>query len=71
MYGTAKPEYSWTNLPSVLYVEQTIGTGYSLGEPNAKVGSERLQIKPVADFDLLIRMKKMSQPNSLGSCNNS
>jgi carboxypeptidase C (cathepsin A) len=56
MYGTAKPvinEYSWTNLSSVLYVEQPVGTGYSLGEPSAKVGSERLQIKLGADFDLL------------------
>ncbi|KAG8785239.1 hypothetical protein FRC15_001736 [Serendipita sp. 397] len=38
-WGTAKPtpnEYSWTNLSSVLYVEQPVGTGYSLGTPTAK-----------------------------------
>jgi len=43
MVGTAKPvqnQYSWTNLSSVLYVEQPVGTGYSLGEPNAKVSLE-------------------------------
>ena len=27
-------EYSWTNLSSVLYVEQPVGTGYSQGTPN-------------------------------------
>lgn len=39
-WGTAKPtpnEYSWTNLSSVLWVEQPIGTGFSQGEPNIKV----------------------------------
>ncbi|PVG01434.1 alpha/beta-hydrolase [Serendipita vermifera] len=39
MWGTAKPiqnEYSWTNLSSVLYVEQPVGTGYSEGTPNAQ-----------------------------------
>lgn len=38
-WGTARPvqnEYSWTNLSSVLYVEQPVGTGYSLGEPTAQ-----------------------------------
>jgi hypothetical protein len=40
MPGTAKPvqnQYSWTNLSSLLYVEQPVGTGYSLGTPNAQV----------------------------------
>jgi carboxypeptidase D len=40
MTGTAKPiqnQYSWTNLSSLLYVEQPVGVGYSLGTPNAKV----------------------------------
>jgi len=35
--GTAKPivnEFSWTNLSSVLFVEQPVGTGYSQGTPN-------------------------------------
>lgn len=27
-------EYSWTNLSSILYVEQPIGTGFSQGTPN-------------------------------------
>ena len=27
-------EYSWTNLSSVLYIEQPVGTGYSQGTPN-------------------------------------
>jgi hypothetical protein len=30
-------EWSWTNLSSVLYVEQPIGTGFSQGQPTAKV----------------------------------
>ena len=30
-------EWSWTNLSSVLYVEQPIGTGFSQGKPTAKV----------------------------------
>ncbi|THH29556.1 hypothetical protein EUX98_g4633 [Antrodiella citrinella] len=37
--GTAKPiqnEFSWTNLSSILYVEQPVGTGFSLGVPNAQ-----------------------------------
>lgn len=36
-WGQAKPtinEYSWTNLSSVLYVEQPVGTGFSQGEPD-------------------------------------
>ncbi|KAI9448385.1 alpha/beta-hydrolase [Lactarius indigo] len=37
--GQARPtqnEYSWTNLSSILYVEQPVGTGYSQGKPDAK-----------------------------------
>ncbi|KAI0254184.1 Alpha/Beta hydrolase protein [Lactifluus subvellereus] len=37
--GTALPtqnEWSWTNLSSVLYVEQPIGTGFSQGTPTAR-----------------------------------
>ncbi|KAL1679239.1 Alpha/Beta hydrolase protein [Schizophyllum commune] len=36
-WGQAKPtpnEYSWTNLSSVLWIEQPVGTGYSQGTPN-------------------------------------
>ncbi|OSX60724.1 hypothetical protein POSPLADRAFT_1148075 [Postia placenta MAD-698-R-SB12] len=36
-WGQAKPtpnEYSWTNLSSILYVEQPVGTGFSQGVPN-------------------------------------
>lgn len=36
-WGQAGPtvnEYSWTNLSSVLWVEQPVGTGYSQGTPN-------------------------------------
>ncbi|EIW62227.1 alpha/beta-hydrolase [Trametes versicolor FP-101664 SS1] len=36
-YGQARPtqnEYSWTNLSSLLFVEQPVGTGFSQGEPN-------------------------------------
>ncbi|KAI9466665.1 alpha/beta-hydrolase [Lactarius psammicola] len=29
-------EYSWTNLSSMLYVEQPVGTGFSQGKPNVK-----------------------------------
>ncbi|KAI9466663.1 alpha/beta-hydrolase [Lactarius psammicola] len=37
--GQARPtqnEYSWTNLSSVLYVEQPVGTGFSQGTPHVK-----------------------------------
>ncbi|KAF8164723.1 alpha/beta-hydrolase [Crassisporium funariophilum] len=37
--GQAKPtpsEFSWTNLSSVLWVEQPVGTGFSQGTPNIK-----------------------------------
>lgn len=37
--GTAKPipnENSWTNLSSVLWVEQPVGTGFSQGTPNIR-----------------------------------
>ncbi|KAF8876000.1 alpha/beta-hydrolase [Infundibulicybe gibba] len=37
--GTAKPvqnPFSWTNLSSVLWVEQPVGTGFSQGTPNIK-----------------------------------
>ena len=27
-------EYSWTNLSSVLYIEQPVGTGFTQGTPN-------------------------------------
>jgi carboxypeptidase D len=36
-WGQAKPtvnEQSWTNLSSVLWVEQPVGTGFSQGTPN-------------------------------------
>ena len=36
-WGQAKPtvnEHSWTNLSSVLWVEQPVGTGFSQGTPN-------------------------------------
>ncbi|KAI0352504.1 alpha/beta-hydrolase [Trametes cingulata] len=36
-YGQAHPtqnEFSWTNLSSILFVEQPVGTGFSLGKPN-------------------------------------
>jgi len=32
-HATPNP-YSWTNLSSVLYVEQPVGTGFSLGDPD-------------------------------------
>ncbi|KAF8261908.1 Alpha/Beta hydrolase protein [Lactarius quietus] len=38
-YGQARPtqnQWSWTNISSVLYVEQPVGTGFSQGEPNAQ-----------------------------------
>ncbi|THU78094.1 alpha/beta-hydrolase [Dendrothele bispora CBS 962.96] len=36
-WGTAKPivnDHSWTNLSSILFVEQPVGTGFSQGTPN-------------------------------------
>ncbi|PSR83149.1 hypothetical protein PHLCEN_2v5798 [Hermanssonia centrifuga] len=38
-WGQAKAtpnEFSWTNLSSLLFIEQPIGTGFSQGEPNIK-----------------------------------
>ena len=38
-WGQYKPtvnEYSWTNLSSMLYIEQPVGTGFSQGTPNIK-----------------------------------
>jgi carboxypeptidase D len=29
-------KYSWTNISSLLYVEQPVGTGYSQGKPDIK-----------------------------------
>lgn len=29
-------EHSWTNLSSILYIEQPVGTGYTQGVPNAQ-----------------------------------
>ena len=29
-------EYSWTNLSSMLFIEQPVGTGYSQGTPDIK-----------------------------------
>ncbi|KAI1792554.1 alpha/beta-hydrolase [Ganoderma leucocontextum] len=37
-YGQAHPtqnEFSWTNLSSILFLEQPVGTGFSQGKPNA------------------------------------
>ena len=45
-YGQAKPtvnEFSWTNLSSILFVEQPVGTGFSQGVPNIKVTSSEQQ----------------------------
>lgn len=39
MFGQAKPTpnaWSWTNLSSVLWVEQPVGVGFSQGVPNIK-----------------------------------
>ncbi|EJF60058.1 alpha/beta-hydrolase [Dichomitus squalens] len=37
--GQARPtqnEFSWTNLSSILFLEQPVGTGFSVGKPNVK-----------------------------------
>ena len=39
-YGQAHPtqnEFSWTNLSSILFLEQPVGTGFSQGKPNVTV----------------------------------
>ena len=39
-YGQAQPtqnEFSWTNLSSMIYLEQPVGTGFSQGKPNVTV----------------------------------
>ena len=48
--GQEKPtqnEWSWTNLSSVLYVEQPIGTGFSQGTPTARVRGLRINMSPL------------------------
>ena len=45
--GVVKPiqnEWSWTNLSSVLYVEQPIGTGFTQGTPSARVRGLRVSM---------------------------
>ena len=42
-YGQAGPsqnEFSWTNLSSMIYLEQPVGTGFSQGKPTARVSRE-------------------------------
>ena len=45
--GQAKPmpnPWSWTNLSTIVYVEQPIGTGFSQGNPTARVRGLRFNI---------------------------
>lgn len=47
--GQANPtpnQWSWTNLSSILYVEQPIGTGFSEGTPTARVRGLRFIMSP-------------------------
>jgi len=58
--GQAYPtqnEWSWTNLSSVLYVEQPIGTGFSQGQPTAKVRGTQFSITP----DVVFTVKVMAE----------
>ena len=43
-WGQAHPtqnEFSWTNLSSILFVEQPVGTGFSQGTPDVTVRAQR------------------------------
>ncbi|KAH9999517.1 Alpha/Beta hydrolase protein [Russula vinacea] len=45
--GQAMPtpnQYSWTNLSTILYIEQPIGTGFSQGTPTAKLKGKNLYL---------------------------
>ena len=54
-WGQAKPtpnEYSWTNLSSVLWIEQPVGTGYSQGTPNITVSCVAASCGRVANGEI-------------------
>lgn len=42
-YAPVENEYSWVNLTNVLWVEQPVGTGFSIGEVKAKSEEEIAQ----------------------------
>lgn len=75
-WGQAKPtvnEYSWTNLSSMLWVEQPVGTGFSQGTPNLKVRSGVI-ISPYLGIILTCigsRMRTTWLHNWLGSSSSS
>jgi hypothetical protein len=53
-WGTAKPtknEFSWTNLSSVLWVEQPVGTGYSQGTPNIRVRARYIFVELCVEIE--------------------
>jgi hypothetical protein len=48
-------EWSWTNLSSVLYVDQPVGTGFSQGLPNANVCIlPHFRVASLQQFDVCI-----------------
>lgn len=52
--GTAKPiqnEFSWSNLSSILFVEQPVGTGFTQGVPNIRVSSISLMVSYTTNPD--------------------
>ncbi len=58
--GQAKPtpnEFSWTNLSSLLFVEQPVGTGFSQGVPTARVSVSYRLIGIVADCVMPLERK--------------
>ena len=72
-WGQAKPtqnQFSWTNLSSVLFVEQPVGTGFSQGTPNIRVGVRHFASYIRSDTQPA-RMKMILRHNLSDSCNSS
>ena len=71
-WGQAHPtqnEFSWTNLSSILYLEQPVGTGFSQGRPNITVGYGGLS--PSEVLTTALRTKMTSRRKLSGSCSSS
>ena len=60
--GTYQPvpnPYAWTNLTNMLYVEQPVGTGFSIGKPTATTQEETAEdfVKFLKNFQKLFGIK--------------
>lgn len=60
MYSAEHNPYSWVNLTNVLWVEQPVGTGFSIGEVRAKSEEDIAQdfVKFFKNFQKKFGIKK-------------